>query len=140
LPTVSHYKGKIALVTGANKGIVFEVARQLGAQDVTVFLDARNPHLGKVAEEKLRADGIDANFIELDVTKPEMVTRATEQLRARHNRLDILINNAGARGAGDGHSEYGRPDAVREALDINFFAILSVTQAMLLLVRKSGQA
>lgn len=69
------HKGKIALITGANKGIGFEVARQLGAQGVTVFLGARNPHLGKFAEEKLKADGADAYFIELDVTKPEIITR-----------------------------------------------------------------
>jgi len=56
---LSH-KGKTALITGANKGIGFEVARQLGAQGVTVFLGARNPHLGKFAEEKLKGDGADA--------------------------------------------------------------------------------
>ena len=131
------HKGKITLITGANKGIGFEVARQLGAQGVTVFLGARNPHLGKVAEEKLRADGADAYFIELDVTKPEIITRAAEQLRVQHNRLDILVNNAGVHGTGDGPPSTVDPDAVRQALDINFFGVLSVTQAMLPLVRKS---
>jgi len=59
-----NHKGKIALITGANKGIGFEVARKLGAQGVTVFLGARNMHLGKFAEQKLKADGADAYFIE----------------------------------------------------------------------------
>lgn len=131
------HKGKIALITGANKGIGLEVARQLGAQGVTVFLGARNPHLGKVAEERLRTDGADAYFIQLDVTKPEIITRAADQLRAQHNRLDILINNAGVHGAGDGPPGTVNPDAVRQALDVNFFGVLSVTQAMLPLVRNS---
>jgi NAD(P)-dependent dehydrogenase (short-subunit alcohol dehydrogenase family) len=134
--TLNH-KGKIALITGANKGIGLEVARQLGAKGVTVFLGARNPQLGKFAEEKLKADGADAYFIELDVKKPETITRVAEQLRAQHGRLDILVNNAGVHGTGDGPPSIVDPDAVREALNVNFFGVLAVTQAMLPLVRKS---
>lgn len=132
-----NHKGKIALITGANKGIGFEVARQLGAQGVTVFLGARNPHLGKVAEEKLEANGADAYFIELDVTKPATITNAAALLRAQHGRLDILVNNAGVHGAGDGPPSIVDPDAVRQALEVNFFGVLAVTQAMLPLVRES---
>jgi NAD(P)-dependent dehydrogenase (short-subunit alcohol dehydrogenase family) len=131
------HKGKIALVTGANKGIGLEVARQLGAQDVTVFLGARNPHLGKAAEENLRTVGADARFIELDVTKAETITRAVEQLRTQHGRLDILVNNAGVHGAGDGPPSTVDPAAVRQALEVNFFGVLAVTQAMLPLLQKS---
>lgn len=131
------YKGKIALITGANKGIGLEVARQLGAQGITVFLGARNPHLGKVAEEKLRADGADAYFIELDVTNPEIIARAANQLYAQHNRLDILVNNAGVHGAGDGPPSIVDPEAVYQALNVNFFGVLAVTQAMLPLIRES---
>jgi NAD(P)-dependent dehydrogenase (short-subunit alcohol dehydrogenase family) len=131
------HKGKIALITGANKGIGFEVARQLGDRGVTVFLGARNPVLGKAAEVKLRADGADAHFIQLDVTEPSSITRAADQLRAKHNRLDILVNNAGVHGGGDGPPSTVDPDAVRQALDVNLFGVLSVTQAMLPLVRKS---
>jgi NAD(P)-dependent dehydrogenase (short-subunit alcohol dehydrogenase family) len=133
----SNHKGKIALVTGANKGIGFEVARQLGAHGVTVFLGARNPHLGKDAEEKLRADGADAYFIHLDVTKRESIVTAAEQLREQHNRLDILVNNAGVHGTCDGPPSIVAPEAVREALETNFFGVLAVTQAMLPLMRKA---
>jgi NAD(P)-dependent dehydrogenase (short-subunit alcohol dehydrogenase family) len=73
-------KGKTALITGANKGIGFEVARELGSQGVTVLLGARNTELGKAAEAKLKADGIDAQFVELDVTKPETIKAAVDAI------------------------------------------------------------
>jgi NAD(P)-dependent dehydrogenase (short-subunit alcohol dehydrogenase family) len=129
-----NHKGKIALITGANKGIGFEVARQLGTQGVTVYLGARNSHLGKLAEEKLQADGSDAYFIELDVTKPEIIAKAVEQLRAQHGRLDILVNNAGVHGAGDGPPSIVDSEPVCQALEVNFFGVLAVTQAMLPLI------
>ena len=105
-----------------------------------VYLGARNPHLGKFAEEKLKADGAHAYFIELDVTKPEIITRGAEQLRAQHGRLDILVNNAGVHGTGDGPPSTVDPDAVRQALDVNFFGVLAVTQAMLPPVRDLHRA
>src|ERR1700761_3097325 len=71
-----EHKGKVALITGANKGIGFEVARQLGAEGVTVLIGARNPHLGEIAEARLKAEGTDAHFIELEVTPPEMIAKA----------------------------------------------------------------
>ena len=69
-------KSKIALVTGANKGIGYEVARQLGEQDITVLVGARNPELGEAAASKLRDGGADAQFLQLDVTRPETVKAA----------------------------------------------------------------
>jgi NAD(P)-dependent dehydrogenase (short-subunit alcohol dehydrogenase family) len=131
------HKGKIALITGANKGIGFEVARQLGAEGITVLIGARNPQLGEIAEAKLKADGIDAHFIELDVTKPETIAKAAEKIRAQHGRLDILVNNAGVLVKGDGPPSVADPEAVRRALDVNFFGVLAVTQAMLPLVRNA---
>jgi NAD(P)-dependent dehydrogenase (short-subunit alcohol dehydrogenase family) len=131
------HKGKIALITGANKGIGFEVARQLGAEDITVLLGARNLHLGEIAEAKLKANGIDAHFIELDVTRPETITKAAEEIRVLHGRLDILVNNAGVLVKGDGPPSVADPEAVRHALDVNFFGVLAVTQAMLPLVRNA---
>lgn len=132
------HKGKIALITGANKGIGFEVARHLGAEGVTVFLGVRNPQLGEIAEAKLKADGIDAHCIELDVTKPETISKAAETIRAQHGRLDILVNNAGVAVKGDGPPSVADPEAVCNALDVNFFGVLAVTQAMLPLVRKAA--
>jgi NAD(P)-dependent dehydrogenase (short-subunit alcohol dehydrogenase family) len=135
---VQNHKGKIALITGANKGIGFEVARQLGAEGISVLVGARNPQLGEAAVLKLRAAGADAQFIELDVTKPETITKAAEQIRAQYDRLDILVNNAGVLDKGDGPPSVADPDAVRRVLDVNFFGVLAVTQAMLPLVRNSA--
>src|SRR6204780_1552615 len=89
------HTGKIALITGANKGIGFEVARQLGVEGITVLVGARNPLLGEAAVAKLRVAAADVQFIELDVTKPETIAKAAEQIRAQYDRLDILGNNAG---------------------------------------------
>ena len=133
-----NHKGKIALITGANKGIGFEVARQLGVEGITVLVGARNPRLGEAAVAKLRAAASDVQFIELDVTKPETIAKAAEQIRARYDRLDILVNNAGVLDKGDGPPSVADPDAVRRVLDVNFFGVLAVTQAMLPLVRNAA--
>src|SRR5580700_8661531 len=133
-----NHKGKIALITGANKGIGFELARQLGKEGVTVLIAARNAELGDAAAGNLKADGADAYFIELDVTKPETIAKAAKIIEARYGRLDILVNNAGVLDKGDGPPSVADPDAVRRVLDVNFFGVLAVTQAMLPLVRKAA--
>jgi NAD(P)-dependent dehydrogenase (short-subunit alcohol dehydrogenase family) len=132
------HKGKIALITGANKGIGFEVARQLGTEGITVLVGARDPQLGEGAAAKLRAEGVDAHFVELDVTKPESIAKAAEQIRGQYDRVDILVNNAGVVAKGDGPPSVANPDAVRRVLDVNFFGVLAVTQAILPLVRKAA--
>jgi len=132
-----QHQGKIALITGANKGIGFEVARQLGVEGITVLLGARNPQLGEAAAAKLKNEGADAHFILLDVTKPETISQAAETIRSQHGRLDILVNNAGVVAKGDGPPSVADPQAVRDVLEVNFFGVLAVTQAMLPLVRKS---
>jgi NAD(P)-dependent dehydrogenase (short-subunit alcohol dehydrogenase family) len=132
-----NHKGKIALITGANKGIGYELARQLGKAGVTVLVGARNKKLGEAAAAKLKADGADAHFIELDVTKPETIAKAAQTVRTRHSRLDILVNNAAIVDKADGPPSTADPGAVRRVLDVNFFGVLAVTQAMLPLVRDS---
>src|ERR1700724_3772470 len=97
-----NHKGKIALITGANKGIGYELARQLGKAGVTVLIAARNAELGNAAAGKLKADGGDAVFIQLDVTKPETIAQAAQTIQTRYGRLDILVNNAGIFDNGDG--------------------------------------
>ncbi len=85
----------------------------------------------------MRAGGADAHFLELDVTKPQTVAKAAEQIRTQYGKLDILVNNAGVVDKGDGPPSVADPDAVRRVLDVNFFGVLAVTQAMLPLVRNA---
>jgi len=90
----------IALITGANKGIGLETARQFGARGFTVLAAARDEERGLEAEQALRADGVDARFVRLDVTDDASVRQAADWIDREHGRLDILVNNAGiARGS-----------------------------------------
>src|SRR5436189_5763624 len=85
---------KTALVTGANKGIGFEVARELARLGLRVFLGARNAEAGQAAAEKLKSTG-DVAFLQIDVSKPESIRAAVEEISQHTDRLDVLINNAG---------------------------------------------
>lgn len=84
----------VALVTGANKGIGYEVARQLCQRGFAVFLGARDSHQGREAAESLCAQGYEAIFLELDVTDPVSITNATGTFSQKADHLDVLINNA----------------------------------------------
>jgi NAD(P)-dependent dehydrogenase (short-subunit alcohol dehydrogenase family) len=86
---------RIALVTGANKGIGLEVARGLGRRGVVVYLGARQPALGSAAAAVLSGEGLDVRFLHLDVTDEALVEAARERIDDDHGRLDILVNNAG---------------------------------------------
>src|SRR6476660_8911356 len=91
-------KQRAAFVTGANKGIGFEVARQLAREGFRVFLGARNAEAGKAAAEKLnheeRNEG-NVSFLEIDISNPESIKRAAEEFARQSDRLDALVNNAG---------------------------------------------
>ena len=130
---------KVALITGANKGIGFEVARQLGRAGCTVVIGARNPELGRTAVAKLVDEQIDARFISLDVDQERTVGTAAVTLASEFECLDILVNNAGiiATGEGDGPPSRAKAAAVERTLRTNFLGALIVVQAMLPLLRKS---
>ena len=92
----SYGKGKkIALITGANKGLGLEMARQLGKEGVTIVLAARDNQKGEAAAAKLRDEGLDVHFLKLDVTDKNDREAAAAFLEKQFGRLDILINNAG---------------------------------------------
>ncbi|MDT3499192.1 SDR family NAD(P)-dependent oxidoreductase, partial [Bacillus toyonensis] len=92
---ISEGQNKIALITGANKGIGFETARQLGAQGFTILVGARNTERGTEAAAKLQAAGSDAHFIRIEVTNQTSIDSAAKKIEERYGKLDVLINNVG---------------------------------------------
>jgi len=130
-------KKKIALITGANKGIGLETARQLG-RDMTVLLGTRDENKGEAAAKELRQSGIDAHAIELDVTRPESIERAAARVERDFGRLDVLINNAGVMldEAKKKVSEQSM-ETWRKTFETNFFGLVATTQTFLPLLRKS---
>ena len=131
---------RIALVTGANKGLGFEIARQIGRTGVIVLLGARNKAAGEEAAGKLAAEGIDAHFIAIDVVDYASIEAAAGSIISGFGRLDILVNNAGISDPFDGPVLTARLEAVERVLRTNFLGALAVTQAMLPLLRKSKSA
>lgn len=125
----------IALVTGANKGIGLETARQFGAHGFTVLAGSRDEERGLAAERELRADGVDARFVSLDVTLDASVREAADWIEQEYGRLDILVNNAGiARGNPPSQTDL---DTMHEVYEVNVFGVIRVTNAMLPLVRRA---
>ncbi len=128
----------ITLITGGNKGIGFETARQLGRKGHTVLIGARDQGRGKAAVDALRSENIEAHFVQLEVTEPTSVAGAVAAVEKQFGRLDVLINNAGYLDYGsDGAASSAKLDAVRKTFEVNFFGMVEVTQAFLPLLRKS---
>lgn len=130
---------KVALITGANKGLGFEMARQLGQAGVSVLLAARDSEKGEAAAAKLRDEGLDVQFLKLDVTDKKDRAAASAFLQEKFGRLDILINNAGIFGEPLGSSKVSTTtdDVIHRTFETNFFAPLALTQALLPLLKKS---
>jgi NAD(P)-dependent dehydrogenase (short-subunit alcohol dehydrogenase family) len=136
MPNVELFQGDIALISGANKGIGYEIARGLGAKKIKVLVGARDEARGQAAAEKLKAEGADALFVKLDVTDPGTIQHAAEWIETEFGRLDILVNNAGIGEWGAKPSDIDLAK-VREVYDTNVFGPIAMTQAMLPLLRKS---
>lgn len=131
---------RIALVTGANKGIGLEIARQLAQAGVVVILGARDAGRAKAALDDLLSQGLKAQAVPLDLDDHASIAAAAETIRAEHGRLDILVNNAGIVDAADGPPGTASLDAVRRIMETNFIGALAVTQAMLPLLREAPAA
>jgi len=130
---------KIALITGANRGIGFETAKQLGEKGVTVVVAARSLSSAEETASKLKAGGIDAYPIQLDVTSAEDRAAAAKHLEEKFGKLDILINNAGV-AAKTGFTNVTSQVEDEELLRIfstNLFALVALTRELLPLVKKS---
>lgn len=132
--------GRIALVTGANKGIGLEIARGLGRLGAIVLVGARRADAGEAAAAELRGEGIDARFVQIDITDADSIFAAAERIERDHGRLDILINNAAVslnKGVPPSAADIG---LLRETFETNVFGVIAVTQKMLPLLRAAPAA
>jgi len=130
---MEKYAQRVALITGANKGLGLEIARQLGQQGVAVVLGARQGKAQAPAAE-LRAQGLDAHAVELDVTNAADIAALPGFLQDTFGRLDILVNNAGVQ-LDTGFET--SPDMLRQTYEANVIGPYAITQALLPLLRQA---
>jgi NAD(P)-dependent dehydrogenase (short-subunit alcohol dehydrogenase family) len=133
---------KVALVTGANKGIGLETVKQLAAQGITVLLGSRDRARGEEALTKLKGGDLDVELVLLDVDSPQTHTTTAKLIEQKYGRLDILIQNAAI--AIDEKNDNGpvpaseaKLETIRKTFETNFFNVIALTQTLLPLVRKS---
>jgi len=131
---------RIALVTGANKGIGFAITRALARSGMRVLLGARSPSLGQAAAAELSSEGLDVCFVELDLERPLTLQAVAQWIEMKFQKLDVLVNNAGISDPADGMPGQADLAAVKRLMQTNFFGTLEVTQLMLPLIRKSSHA
>jgi NAD(P)-dependent dehydrogenase (short-subunit alcohol dehydrogenase family) len=129
---------RVAVVTGASRGIGLEICRQLGAAGYTVVLTARDPEKAARGLDRLRREGIDARFQALDVTDPARARQVAAAVAAELGRLDALVNNAAI--ALDARATVAalEPDLMRRTLETNLLGALHCCQAFLPLMLQQG--
>jgi NAD(P)-dependent dehydrogenase (short-subunit alcohol dehydrogenase family) len=134
---------RIALITGANRGLGQEVALRLAEQGLEIWLGSRNLEDAACVARAITERGGQATPLELDVTNGASIARAVAELEQAKGRLDVLVNNAGimieGEWVGNTSATIGT-DVLRKTFDVNFFGLVAVTQAFLPLLRKSGDA
>ena len=134
--------GKVAFITGANRGLGLETARELGKTGIVVVLGSRDPKKGKAAAARLRDEGITAESLSFDVNKTQDYQKAYDYFAKNYNRLDILVNNAGVlkesqAGSAPNQTSAVSPETLRETFTTNFLAPVALTQKLLPLIRKA---
>jgi NAD(P)-dependent dehydrogenase (short-subunit alcohol dehydrogenase family) len=136
---------KVAFITGGNRGLGLETAREIGKQGIIVVLGSRDSKKGEAAAAKLRDEGITAESLGFDVTKSEDHQKAYDYFAKEHGRLDILVNNAGVlkenqispTGRASSPTSAVSQEILRETFETNFFAPVALTQKLLPLIRKA---
>jgi NAD(P)-dependent dehydrogenase (short-subunit alcohol dehydrogenase family) len=136
--TMQNPKKRVALVTGAAKGIGFEIAKKLAEQDITALMGIRNQKRGVQAQEQLRGNALDVHFILLDVTDAMSIQAAVGRIKDEFRRLDILVNNAGI--MIDSETAVAELDKTifQNTLETNAFGPLLLTQACLPLMKSNN--
>ncbi|MBE9209992.1 SDR family oxidoreductase [Nostoc sp. LEGE 06077] len=132
--------GKIALITGANKGLGFEMSRQLAQHGLTVLIAGRNLQAAQTAATTLQNEGLLAEAIALDINNSSQIQEVVQYIGDRFGKLDVLINNAGVildEGWIISNASYISLDIIRKTFETNFFALVEVTQTLLPLILKS---
>lgn len=132
---------RIALVSGANRGIGLEVVRQLSRAGLMAVLGSRDLSKGQAAAETLKSEGLDAAVVALDVTSAASISAAVAETVRLFGRLDVLVNNAGIMidGPGTGQATFDVPaSVVRETFETNTIGPLLLTQAVIPLMRERG--
>jgi NAD(P)-dependent dehydrogenase (short-subunit alcohol dehydrogenase family) len=140
----NNRSGKVAFITGANKGIGLETARGLGKLGYTVVIGSRDEARGRAAADQLRSEGVEAvEAVRFDVNRPEDHQEAARHLEERYGKLDVLVNNAGVQleeadfGGSFNTTSTVTPEALRRTFETNFFSVVALTQALLPLIRKA---
>jgi NAD(P)-dependent dehydrogenase (short-subunit alcohol dehydrogenase family) len=128
---------KTALITGANKGIGYEVARQLAGKGFHVFIGARNRDAGRKAAEEIAKQAASATFLEIDVADHASVTAAANEFAKAADHLDVLVNNAGIIVDRDDAILEITDEQLRKTLETNTLGALRVTRAFVPLLKKS---
>ncbi|MBI5513216.1 MAG: SDR family NAD(P)-dependent oxidoreductase [Deltaproteobacteria bacterium] len=129
---------RVALITGANKGLGKEIAWQLGRQGYTVVLAARDEASGRAVADAMVKEGVDAHAVRLEVTDMDQLASTVAWLDKTFGRLDVLVNNAGV--ALEWDAKGTTVERFRKTLDVNLVAPWAVTQALVPLLAKSSDA
>lgn len=129
---------QVVLVTGGNRGIGYELAKQLGVNGFKVILASRDPVLGPEAAQKLRASGLDVSFVLIDVEDQESIRQAVITVNEQYGRLDVLINNAGVYLDKNEKLLYMDPSILEKTMAINFFGAYHVMRSFIPLMEKQG--
>ena len=130
----------VVVVTGGNRGIGFEICRQLAARGANVILTARKPAAGAAAIKKLAAEKLAASFVPLDVTDAQSIAALRDAVKDQHGRLDVLINNAGIIAKGEAPALQVELATVRTTLETNALGPLHLAQALAPLLKRSKSA